>query len=196
MRISRKALLSTVVAAQCLVGALAGSPARAADEAIPDYFFKEWTVAKNCTEQHAGLAARVQTGLKFKISRDVQADDGSFVFQAESTGQQQWAANWDGMKLSFRAGTQMTTLPADFECIPGQEASSPFLAMANYAQSTEPYYEQAHWYGLAKIRGQLEHVLIFPRNSATGPSAVIVMESVNAPSAVQLDDNGVIHMQN
>lgn len=193
MLISRKAFLSTVVAAQCLVSALAGSPARA--QTIPDHFFKEWTVSKNCTEQHAGLAARVQTGLKFKISRDNTAADGSYVFQAQDVGQQHWAANWNGMKLTFRAGTDMQALPADFECIPGQEAASPFLAMSNYAQATEPYYEQAHWYGLAKIRGQLEHVLIFPRNSAEGPSAVIVMQSVQASTAVQLDDNGVIHVQ-
>jgi len=192
MRISRKAVLSSVVAAQCLVAALAGTAARA--ETIPDYFFKEWTVAKNCTEQHAGLAARVQTGLKFKITRDTSTD-GSYVFQAEDAGQQHWAANWNGLKLSFRAGTPMTTVPADFECIPGQEASSPFLAMSNYAQATEPYYEQAHWYGLAKIQGQLEHVLIFPRSSATGPSAVIVMQSVSSPGVVKLDDNGVIHVQ-
>jgi hypothetical protein len=68
--------------------------------------------------------------------------------------------------------------------------------MSNYAQATEPYYEQAHWYGLAEIQGQLEHVLIFPRNSAEGPAAVIVMQSVNSSLAVQLDDNGVIHVQN
>jgi hypothetical protein len=87
----------------------------------------------------------------------------------------------------------MTTLPADFECIPGQEATSPFLAMSNYAQATEPYYEQAHWYGLARIHGQLEHVLIFPRSSTQGPSAVIVLQSVNASNAVELDDNGIIN---
>jgi hypothetical protein len=195
MRTFRKSALSIVVAVPCLVAALAGTPGQAQAGSIPDYFFKEWTVAKNCTEQHAGLAARVQSGLKFKISRDPAAD-GGYVFQAEDSAQQQWAANWNGMKLSYRAGTAMTTLPADFECIPGQEASSPFLAMSNYAQATEPYYEQAHWYGLAKIQGQLEHVLIFPRNSAQGgPSAVIVMQSVNSSRAVQLDDNGVIHTQ-
>ena len=192
MPFSRKPILASIIAIQCLVAALAGAPARA--DTIPDYFFTEWTVSKNCTEQHAGLAARVQTGLKFKISRDSQAADGSFVFEAEDNGQKQWAKNWNGMKLQFRPGTDMTTLPADFECIPGQEASSPFLAMSNYAQSSEPYYEQAHWYGIAKIHGQLEHVLIFPRNAATGPRAVIVLQSVNAPATVQLDDNGVLHM--
>jgi hypothetical protein len=194
MTFSRKALVTTAIAAQCLVATLAASPVRAADS-IPDYFFKEWTVAKNCTEQHAGLAARVASGLKFTITRDSQGTDGSYAFQAEDIGQQHWAANWNGMKLTYRAGTDMKNLPADFECIPGQEAASPLLAMSNYAQATEPYYEQAHWYGLAKIHGQLEHVLIFPRKSTQGPSAVIVMQSVNAPHAVQLDDNGVIHME-
>jgi hypothetical protein len=194
MSVFRKSLLSTALTASCLVAALAGAPAWA--QTIPDHFFREWTVAKNCTEQHGGLAAHVQTGLKLKISRDTRAADGSYVFQAEDVGQQRWAANWNGMKLQYRPGTAMTTVPADFECIPGQEATSPFLAMSNYAQSSEPYYEQAHWYGIAKIRGQLEHVLIFPRNNpASGPSAVIVMQSVYAPGAVQLDENGVIHIQ-
>ena len=193
MPFSRKFSLATVVAAQCLVAALASVPARAAT--IPAYFFKEWTVSKNCTEQHAGLAARVASGLKFKISADNQAADGSYVFEAQDTGQTHWARNWNGMKLQYRAGTEMTTLPADFECIPGQEASSPFLAMSNYTQSAEPYYAQAHWYGIAKIHGQLEHVLIFPRNTTQSPSAVIVMQSVNAPGTMQLDDNGVIHIE-
>ena len=192
MPFSRKSFVVSAIAAQCLVAAFAAAPVRAAT--IPDYFFSEWTVSKNCAEQHAGLAAHVQTGLKFKISRNDPAADGSYVFVAEDTGQQQWAANWNGMKLQYRPGTNMQTLPADFECIPGQEATSPFLAMSNYAQATEPFYEQAHWYGLAKIHGQLEHVLIFPRDAASGPRAVIVMASVNAPATVQLDDNGLLHM--
>jgi hypothetical protein len=130
-----------------------------------------------------------------KISADSLTADGSYVVEAENTGSLRWAANWNGIKLQYRPGTSMSTLPADFECIPGQEATSPFLAMSNYAQATEPYYEQAHWYGIAKIHGQLEHVLIFARDTSTGPRAVIVLQSVTAPSSVQLDDNGVLHMQ-
>ena len=189
---SSKFILASAIAVQCLVGSLAGSPAQAAD--IPDNFFQEWTVSKNCTEQHAGLAARVQTGLKFKISRDTQAADGSYVLQTEDAAQQHWAANWNGMKLVYRPGTEMKALPADFECIPGQEATSPFLAMSNYVQSTEPFYEQRHWYGVAKIHGQLEHILIFPSSAASGPKAVVVMQSANSAGTLQLDDNGVIHM--
>ena len=193
MPFSRKSFLFSAVAVQCLVAAFAAVPARA--DTIPAYFFAEWTVSKNCTEQHAGLAARVQSGLKLKISADSLTADGSYVVEAENTGSLRWAANWDGIKLQYRPGTSMSTLPADFECIPGQEATSPFLAMSNYAQATEPYYEQAHWYGIAKIHGQLEHVLIFARNTSTGPRAVIVLQSVTAPTSVQLDDNGVLHMQ-
>jgi len=190
---SRKVALPLAIAAQlCFTGLAASSPARAAS-AIPDYFFHEWTVTKNCLEAHAGLAARVQAGLKFKIAA---GQDGGYVFVAEDAGQSRWAANWNGLQLSYRAGTKMTALPADFECIPGAESTSPFLAMSGFAQSAEPYYEQEHWYGLAKIHGQLEHVLIFPRDTTGAASAVIVMESVNAPGTVQLDDDGVIHGHN
>jgi hypothetical protein len=194
MPFSRQSFLVSAIAAQCLVGAFNATAARA--DTIPAYFFSEWTVSKNCTEQHAGIAAHVQAGLKLKISADSQTTEGNYLVQAENTGSLHWAANWDGLKLVYRSGTAMTTVPADFECIPGQETSSPFLAMSNYTQATEPYYEQAHWYGLATIHGQLEHVLIFPRDASQGgPSAVIVMESANSPGTVQLDENGVIHMQ-
>jgi hypothetical protein len=189
----RKASLPAAVAAQCLFAGLAATSQAQAGQ-IPDYFFSEWTVATNCTEQHAGLAASAATGLQFQITRDTSAD-GNYFFQALDNDQAQWAANWNGMKLVYRPGTQLTTVPADFECIPGQESSSPFLAMSGFAQASEPYYEQEHWYGLANIQGQLEHVLIFPRNASTGPAAIIVMESVNAPGTVQLDDDGVIHAQ-
>jgi hypothetical protein len=193
MSLFQKASLSWTAAAQCLiVGLAATTHAHAAQ--IPDYFFKEWTVAKNCAEPHAGLAARVQTGLQFTVAPD-GANAGGYVFMAKDTGQQHWAANWNGMKLEYRPGTAMTTVPADFECIPSQEATSPFLAMSGYAQASEPYYQQQHWYGIATIQGQMEHVLIFPRNVSGGPSAIIVLQSVNSPSTVQLDDNGVIHTQ-
>jgi hypothetical protein len=194
MFLSRKATLISCLAAQCLLTGLAAAPAGAQTAAIPAYFFKEWTVAQNCTEAHAGLAAKVQAGLKFKVSQDA-ASDGSYIAQAEDAGQLRWAANWNGLKLEYRAGTPMTTVPADFECIPGQESTSSFLTLSNYAQAAEPYYEQEHWYGLAKIHGQLEHVLIFPRASGGTPAAVVVLASVTSPGTVQLDDNGVIHME-
>jgi hypothetical protein len=190
---SRKVALSLALATQlCLTGIGASAPAHAAPT-IPAYFFKEWTVSKNCVEAHAGLAARVQAGLKFKVA---PSQDGGYTFIAEDSGQSHWAANWNGLQLVYRPGTPMTTLPADFECIPGQESTSPFLAMSGFAQSAEPQYEQEHWYGLAKIHGQLEHVLIFPRNTTGEASVIIVLESVNAPGTVQLDDDGVVHGSN
>jgi hypothetical protein len=192
---SRTVPLSLALATQLCLAALAASAPASAGNSIPDYFFKEWTVTKNCAEAHAGLAARVQAGLKFKISRDSAAEDGSYRFTAEDAGRAQWAANWNGIKLVYRAGTPMTSLPADFECVPGAETRSPFLAMAGFAQAAEPFYEQEHWYGLAKIHGQLEHVLIFPRNASGASSVVIMLQSVNAPSTVQLDDDGLVHGQ-
>jgi hypothetical protein len=91
----------------------------------------------------------------------------------------------------------MSSIPADFECIAGSEASSasasPLLAMSGYVQTVEPQYEAEHWYGLAKIHGQFEHVLIFPLATRTGgTSAIVVLESATAGSVV-LDEGGVIH---
>jgi hypothetical protein len=193
MSLFKKASLSSVLAAQCLFAGLAVTTQAQAAQ-IPDYFFKGWTVAKNCTEQHAGLAARAEAGLKFLITRDT-SQEGGYVFQAVDNGQSKWAANWNGMKLEYRPGSKLATVPADFECIPGQESSSPFLAMSGFAQASEPYYEPEHWYGIATIHGQVEHVLIFPRDSSAGPAAIIVMQSVNAPGTVKLDEDGVIHAQ-
>jgi hypothetical protein len=193
MPFSRKMSLSCLLAAQCLIAGLS-VPAHAGT--IPGYFFKEWTTAANCAEQNAGLAARVPSGLKFSISRDSAAPDGSYVFEAINTDSLQWEQGWNGMKLEYRAGTKMTTIPADFECIPGQESTSPFLAMSGYAVSAEPYYEPEHWYGMARIHGQLEHILVFPRDASNGgPSAVIVLQSVTSAKTVQLDDNGMINTQ-
>ncbi|HKT74663.1 MAG TPA: hypothetical protein VJQ47_17395 [Steroidobacteraceae bacterium] len=192
MPLSRKVSLCSTFAAQCLIGGFAATTQAQAD--IPAYFFNEWSVAANCTEANAVVATEVAPGLLFKITRDSVTSDGSYAFTAESTPTQQWAPDWNGVKLAYRAGTPLTTLPADFECVPGQDPStSPFLANSGYAQSGEPYYEQEHWYGLANIQGTLEHVLVFPRNVSGAASAIIVLASVNTPDTVQLDDDGVIH---
>ncbi len=190
----RKLSLSTFAAVQCVLGLAAAAPTQAAE--IPKYFFKEWTITSNCTEAHAGLAARVQAGLKFRISKDTAAEDGTYTLQALNVGQQKWATAWNGLKLEYRAGTKLTTVPADFECNAGAEATSPFLAMSGYVQSAEPYYGEQHWYGLATIHGQLEHVLIFPRDVSGEKSAIIVLQSASAPTDIQLDDNGVIISRN
>src|ERR1700761_511498 len=191
---TRKFSLTLFAATQCLVvGLAAAAPVRAAG--IPQYFFSQWTVTSNCTEASAGPAARVQTGLQFKIAATPGAD-GSYSLQAINTAGKQWAGAWNGLKLEYRPGTKMTTIPADFECAAGTEASatsaSPLLAMSGYVQTAEPQYEQQHWYGIAKIHGQLEHVLIFPRDAQGETSAIIVLESASGANTVSLDDNGVI----
>lgn len=185
--------LAAVVAAGCPLLITSAAVAQS-ETSVPSFFFNEWTVTSDCTEQNAGAAARVATGLKYKISAD-SLNAGSYVFQAENTATAQWPAGWNGLQLQYRAGPVMQTVPADFVCVPGQESSSPFLAMSGYAQGAEPYYEEAHWYGLATIAGQEEHVLIFVR-PVQGPSAaIIVLQSVNAPGTVQLDDDGVINSE-
>ncbi len=193
---TRKFSLTAFAAAQCLVaGLVATVPARAADP-IPSYFFSQWTVASNCTEANAGPAVRVQTGLQFKIANTPSAS-GHYTLQTINSAGTQWASEWNGVELHYRAGTRMTSIPADFECVAGAEASSasasPLLAMSGYTQTVEPQYEAQHWYGLARIHGQYEHVLIFPlAQKSGGTSAIVVLESATAGSVV-LDDGGVIH---
>ena len=191
---TRKFSLTAFAATQCLIiGLAATAPARAAD--IPQYFFSQWTVTANCTEASAGAAGRVQPGLQFKISSQPAAD-GTYSLQAINAAGQQWHRGWSNVKLEYRAGTPMTTVPADFTCVAGSEAASasasPFLAMSGYVQTAEPYYAQEHWYGLVKVHGQLEHVLIFPRATSGDNSAIVVLQSASADSTVSLDDNGVI----
>jgi hypothetical protein len=192
---TRKISLTAFAAVQCLVvGLAATAPVRAAE--IPQYFFSQWTVTSNCTEANAGPAARVQAGLQFKIA-PAKAADGSYTLQTVNTAGKQWASAWNGIKLEYRPGTKMTTVPADFTCVAGAEtssaAASPLLAMSGYVQTAEPQYEQQHWYGVAKIHGQLEHVLIFPRDAQNDTSAIIVLESASSSSDVTLDDDGVIN---
>jgi hypothetical protein len=193
---TRKFPLTVFAAAQCLIAALAASAPAQAAPGIPHYFFNKWTVTSNCTEANAGPAVRVGKGLQFKIANNPSAN-GTYTLQAINSAGQQWATEWNGLQLHYRAGTQMSAIPADFECVAGSEASStsasPLLAMSGYVQTVEPQYEQQHWYGLAKIHGQYEHVLIFPLASkAGGTTAVVVLESATAGSVV-LDDGGVIH---
>lgn len=195
---TRKLSLTAIAAAQCLLAGLAATTSAQAAE-IPQYFFSQWTVTANCVEANAGPAARVQAGLQFKIS-DAAAADGTYTLQAINAAGQQWATEWNGLKLQYRPGTPMTTVPADFNCLPGSEvssaAASPLLAMSGYVQTAEPQYAQQHWYGLAKIHGQMEHVLIFPRPTQGDSSAIIVLQSASSSSYVVLDDGGIVNSHN
>ena len=192
---TRKLSLTAFAATQCVLAALVTTtPARAADS-LPQYFFSQWTVKANCAEASAGPGTRVQAGLQFKVSPD--SIKGTYTLQTLNTNGKQWASEWNGIKLEYRAGRKMTSIPADFSCVAGAEASSTaessLLAMSGYVQTAEPQYEQEHLYGLARIGGQLEHVLIFPRDAkGGGPSAVMVVESASSGGNVVLDDNGII----
>lgn len=197
---TRKLSLTVFAATQCVFAALvAAAPAHAAG-AIPQYFFSQWTVTSNCTEAHAGPAAHVPAGVQFKISSDSAASDGRYTLQTIDADGQKWASEWNGLKLEYRPGTKMGSVPADFVCVAGAEessaAASPFLAMSGYVQTAEPQYAQQHWYGVAKIHGQIEHVLIFPRDVKGENSAVIVLQSASRSSDISLDDDGVINSKN
>ncbi|MGQ0835299.1 MAG: hypothetical protein ACT4O5_10340 [Gammaproteobacteria bacterium] len=179
-------------AAVCLS---AGATAHA-DSTIPGYFFKEWIISRDCSEQHAGPAGHVRTGLKFRVapsSRD--ADGGSYALEALDVDRRIWPGSWKKVRLEYRAGAKMTTLPADFECVPGQEASSPFLALANYSLNAEPWYEFEHWYGILLVHDEPHHVLIFPRDRKGASSAIIILQDADASGAMKLDHNGSIHSE-
>jgi hypothetical protein len=50
-----------------------------------------------------------------------------------------------------------------------------------------------HWYGLAKIDGELHHVLIFPRDVKGPSSVVVVIQDADSGDDVTLDHDGTIH---
>jgi hypothetical protein len=173
------------------------SVAEAQSATVPAYFFKQWSVQSNCAEQGADPTAHAVLGLQYLISPDsVTADGLNFAFEPINSDTLTWPDGWVGLTLQYRAGTQMTDIPADFVCIPGAASSSSLLAMSNYSQSAEPYYEYEHWYGLGMIHGEPHHILIFPRDVNGTDSAVIVMLDAGTDGTVQLDHDGTIHSEN
>jgi hypothetical protein len=176
-----------------VMSAVQPTPAPAAT--VPDYFFKAWTVNRDCTEAHGGGSGHTIPGLQFRVSRS-SADGVSYTLQPVNNGVKRWARGWQGVKLEYRAGAPMASIPADMECVPGQEESSPFLAQSGFASSAEPYYGYEHWYGQVTIHGEQHHLLIFPRNSQGASSAAIVLVDVDASGNLQLDHNGTIIVEN
>jgi hypothetical protein len=171
-------------------------PQSAKADSVPGYFFNSWTVARDCTEAHAGKPSGGHTipGLQFQVK---QQADGTYTLVPTDTSAGRWSGGWKGVKVEYRAGAPMNTIPADMECVPGQEASSSFLAQSGYAVSPEPYYPYEHWYGQVTIHGQKHHLLIFPRQAQQGPvDAAIVLIDVDAAGNLQLDDNGTIIIEN
>jgi hypothetical protein len=194
---SRSASLLLSLAAGCLT--CSANLVAHADTApqIPSYFFKEWKVAKDCLEAHAGIAGHVAPGQKFSMKSATESADGSsFQMTSLDAQNQVLGGEWSNVKLEFRAGTKMSTVPADFECIPGETSSSPFLALSNYASNAEPWYEYEHWYALVSIHGAPHHLLIFPRNITGTDSAIIVLQDAGTAGSLTLDTNGVVHTNN
>jgi hypothetical protein len=170
------------------------SVAQAQTATVPAYFFKQWSVQSNCAEQGADPTAHTQVGLQYVISPASLAADGqSFAFEPINTDTQAWPDGWADLTLVYRAGPAMSSVPADFACVPGAEASSSLLAMSNYTQTAEPYYEFEHWYGLGMIHGEPHHVLIFPRATDGNDSAVMIVLDAGTDGTVQLDHDGTIH---
>jgi hypothetical protein len=174
--------------ALCVMAAV--QPRLAKADTVPDYFLKSWTVDRDCTEVHAGvISGHTTPGLQFQVVQDA---DGTFTLKPADNAAGQWSRGWQDVKLEYRAGTPMRAIPADMECVPGQEASSPFLAQSGFASSAEPYYGYEHWYGQVTIHGEKHHLLIFPSNSQGLSSAAIVLIDVDAAGTLQLDQNGTI----
>jgi len=161
---------------------------------IPDYFFNVWTVSRDCTEQHAGPRGHTTPGQAFRVLRN-SADGVSYsLVPLNRLGGADRA--WRSVKLEYRPGVRMTSIPADMECVPGQEASSPFLALSGFSQNAEPYYAYEHWYGTIVLHGEVHHLLIFPRDTRGPSSAAIVLADADAGGNLQLDSNGTIIVEN
>ncbi len=179
--------------AQLFVVAIVAPPTQAqTTSGVPSYFFNEWTISKSCSQLNSGAPAHAQAGLRFRVDR-ATADGVTHALRAIDRAQKRWAGGWRAMKLEYRAGAKMSAVPADFACVPGEEASSPFLAMSGNSQTAEPYYHFEHWYGLAKIGGELHHVLIFPRDVKGPSSVVVVIQDADSGDDVTLDHDGTIH---
>ncbi|MEJ1964266.1 MAG: hypothetical protein WDO56_23060 [Gammaproteobacteria bacterium] len=168
----------------------AAQPRLAKADTVPDYFLKSWTVDRDCTEAHAGAnSGHTTPGQKFQVVSDA---DGTYSLKPISNGVGRWSRGWQDVKLEYRAGSPMSAIPADMECVPGQEESSSFLAQSGFASSAEPYYGFEHWYGQVTIHGEKHHLLIFPRNAQGPASAAVVLIDVDASGNLQLDHNGTI----
>jgi hypothetical protein len=173
------------------------STVEAQSTTVPAYFFSQWTVQSNCIEQGFNPAEQARVGLQFSLTpTSLMADGLSYPFQPTNSATQSWPDGWSRLTVQYRAGIPMTNIPADFVCIPGQPSSSGLLAMSNYTQSAEPYYEYEHWYGLGTLHGEPHHFLIFPRNVVGADSAIIILLDAGADANVQLDQDGSIHTGN
>lgn len=162
---------------------------------IPEYFFSTWTVQRDCTEAHAAQkGGHTLPGSQFRVAR---AADGGYVLQTvDKPGRRPWSAGWRRVQLEYRPGTKITSIPADFECVPGAEESQPFLAQSGFSVSPEPYYAPEHWYGSVTIHGEQHHLLIFPRAVKGKDNAAVLLIDADAGDNLQLDTGGTIIVEN
>jgi hypothetical protein len=192
-RVAPVLLFSTAL---CLMASIQTKSVAQTAPGIPAYFFSDWTVNRDCTEAHAGAGSgHTRPGQEFRVIRST-SDGTTYKLQPVNKPNLAWSSDWSNVRLEYRAGTRMGGIPADLECVPGQEAGSPFLAMSGYSQSAEPYYGYEHWYGLVTIHGERHHLLIFPRNTQGPSSAAVVLIDVDASGNLQLDHNGTIVVEN
>lgn len=190
-RVAPVVLFSTAL---CLMASIQNRSEAQSVSRVPDYFFSTWTVSRDCTEAHAGKNMHTVPGLQFRVSR-VSQDGLSYSLEPVNKPEKAWATGWKNVKLEYRAGARMSSIPADMECVPGEEESSPFLAQSGFSVSAEPYYPYEHWYGLVSIHGQAHHLLIFPRNTKGADSAAIVLIDADSGGNLQLDTDGTIIVQ-
>ena len=163
----------------------------------PAYFFSTWKVNRDCTEVHAGSGGHTIPGSQFRVVRAPNAYGGvTYTLQAIDKPGLRWSSGWKNVQLVYRAGTPLKSIPADFECVKGEEASSPFLAQSGFSVGPEPFYGQEHWYGKVRIHGQTHHLLIFPRNVTGTDSAAILLIDADASGNMQLDTDGTIISEN
>lgn len=192
---SRSASLLLSIAAGCLISGATLTARADTDSAIPAYFFKQWNVTKDCSTDDGVPTAHVVPGQKFEMS-STPSNLGGRAYRLKSLDSTNHVLTgaWGDVNLQYRPGTKMAAVPADFECVPGEESSSPFLALGDtYASNAEPYYEYEHWYALVTLHGQPHHLLIFPRNVSGQDTAIIVLQNAGDAEDVTLDGNGVIH---
>lgn len=162
----------------------------------PAYFFGTWTVSRDCTEAHAGSSGHTVPGSQYRIATSNAGGVTTYALQTIDKPGFEWPAGWENVTLEYRAGPPLQSIPADFECVPGEEASQPFLAQSNYSVSAEPYYAEAHWVGNVTIHGEAHHVLVFPRNVHGADSAVMLLIDADAGDNLQLDTGGTMISEN
>src|ERR1700685_4121894 len=119
-----------------LTSVLMATPAAA--QSIPAYFFQQWTVQTNCIQAGFNPSEQTSPGLQFAISPASVSQDGTtYGFTPINSAKQTWPDGWVELALQYRSGVPMTTVPADFACVPGESTSSALLAMSNFTQSGE-----------------------------------------------------------